>query len=413
MKKIIDMVILPQKKEISAQLFKPPQPTIKKQPPSRLPRKKYFLALLIIVVALAAIAVYGVFNSTLEVAVSPKKLKIPIAKTLGLAKNETANLLLFKTFETPYYINEKFSASESVSTEVKADGTIIVFNKAKDAQILIASTRFEAPNNKIYKIPKTIVVPAATTKDGKTSPGSKETNVFAASSGEDYNIGLTDFTLPGLKGSSKYDLVFARSKTEITGGASGKRIIVGRVDGEKAEANLLAKARDGLKEIASHKLPGEEFLLAPSLEYVVEKKDINPPIGSAANEFEVTFNGKVRGVFINRKNLEKYLVGGMPELALLGDSFFIANLDGLSFNIAGYNFNAQNFRLQISGAAEVEYAIDTAKMEDSIKTDKLDTASLILSAFPGLSRAEVRIRPFWLWLFGINPRRVDIILQGS
>src|SRR3989344_3162581 len=108
-KKIIDMVILPQKKEISAQLFKPPQPTIKKQPPSRLPRKKYFLALLIIVVALAAIAVYGVFNSTLEVAVSPKKLKIPIAKTLGLAKNEKANLLLFKTFETPYYINEKFS----------------------------------------------------------------------------------------------------------------------------------------------------------------------------------------------------------------------------------------------------------------------------------------------------------------
>ncbi len=410
-KRVLSDMVFPQKKEISAQLFKPPQPTIKKQPLFRLSQKKYFLALLIIIAALAAVALYGVFNSTLEVAVSPKKLKIPIAKTIGLTKSETTGLLLFKTFETPYSINEKFSASESVSTEVKADGIVVVFNKAKDAQILIASTRFEAPNNKIYKIPKTIVVPAATMKDGKTSPGSKETKVFAASPGEDYNIGLTDFTLPGLKGSSKYDLVFARSKTEITGGASGKRIIVGRTDREKAEANLLAKARDGLKEIASHKLPGEEFLLASSLEYIVEKKDINPPVGSAANEFEVTFNGKVRGVFINRKNLETSLVGGMPELMPLGGSFSVANLDGLSFNIAGYNFSAQNFRLQISGAAEVEYEIDENRMTDLIKTDKLDTASSILSAFPGLSRVEVRVRPFWLGLFGISPRRVDIILQ--
>lgn len=410
-KRVLSDMVFPQKKEISAQLFKPPQPTIKKQLPSRFSRKKYFLAFLVIIAALAAVGIYGVFNFALEVAVSPKKFKIPIAKTLGLAKSGAAGLLLFETFETPYPMSGKFSASESVLTEVKAEGTIVVFNKAKDAQILIASTRFEAPNAKIYKIPKTIVVPASTLKDGKTSPGSKEVKVFAASPGEDYNIGLTDFTLPGLKGSSKYDLVFARSKTEITGGASSKRIIVGKTDAEKAEANLLTKAKDGLKETASRKLPEEEFLLTPSLEYVIEKKDVNPPVGSAASEFEVALNGKARGVFINRKNLEKSLVGGMPELVPLGGSFSVANLDGLSFNMAGYNFTAQNFRLQISGVAEVEYAIDAAEMEDSIKTDKLDTASSILSAFPGLSRAEVRVRPFWLGLFGLSPRRVDIVLQ--
>lgn len=410
-KKITDIVVVSRKKEIAAQIFKGPPPTLKRRSSLPIFRKKYLAGLFIAAAALFGIIALGVFNSALEVYISPKKIKIPVAKTLELARNEKNNLLLFKTFETPHSVSEKFSASESASTEVKAEGIVVIFNKAKDAQILIASTRLESPNHKIYRMPKTAVIPAAELENGKLLPGSKEVKVFADRAGEDYNIGLTDFTLPGLKGSSKYDLVFARSKTEMGGGALGKRTIVGRADAEKAEANLLTRAKNSLQEIASSKLPDEEFLLLPSLEYAVEKKNINPPAGSAAAEFEATLNGKARGVFINRKNLENFLAGERSELASFKDSFRVTNLNNLSFKLLGYNFDSQNFRLQVSGAAEIEYEIDQTKMEDLIKKDKLNRASSILSAFQGLSRAEVRVRPFWLALFGIDPRRIDIILQ--
>jgi len=417
-KRITDIVIVSPKKAISAQIFKAPPPTIKRRSPSRFFQKKYLWGIFIIAVALFAVILFSVFNSSLEVAVSPKKFQIPVAKTLALAKNEKTGQLLFKTLETPYSVSEKFQASESASTEVKAEGIVVIFNEAKDAQVLIASTRLEAPNKKIYKIPKTIVVPAAELKGGKLVPGSKEVKVLADRPGEDYNIGLTDFTLPGLKGSSKYDLVFARSKTEITGGALGSRTIVGKTDEEKASANLLVKAKNGLKEVASRKLPEEEILLLSSLEYVVGEKNVNPPVGSVASgapagEFEVTFGGKVRGVFVNRKNLESFLVGEKTELASFKNSFRVTNLDKLSFKTVRYNFDAENFGLQISGTAEVEYEIQKEKMADLIQKDQLDAASSILGAFPGLSRAEVKIRPFWLAIFGINPRGIDIILQGS
>ncbi len=410
-RKITDIIVASPKKEISAQIFKAPAPTIKRRPSSPIFQKKYLFWFFIAAAAFLGAIVFGVFNSALEVAISPKKFQIPIAKTLELSKDEKAGLLLFKTLETSHSISEKFQASEVASIEIKAEGTVVIFNEAKDAQVLIASTRLEAPNNKIYRIPKTIVVPAAELKSGKLTPGSKEVKVLADRPGEDYNIGLTDFTLPGLKGSSKYDLVFARSKTEITGGALGKRIVVGRVDEETASANLLAKVKNGIKEIASRKLPEEEILLPPSLEYIVEKKSVNPPTGSAAGEFEVKIEGKARGVFVNRKNLENFLAGGKTELAPFKNSFRVTNLDKLSFKTVRYNFAAENFGLQVSGTAEAEYEIEKDKMAALIQKDKLDTASSILGAFPGLSRAEVKIRPFWLALFGISPRGIDIILQ--
>ena len=79
--------------------------------------------------------------------------------------------------------------------ERRASGKIIVFNNySTNSQRLIARTRFETLEGKIYRIRDAVVVPGISDKDGRKTPGSIEVTVFADEPGEEYNIGYTDFT---------------------------------------------------------------------------------------------------------------------------------------------------------------------------------------------------------------------------
>ena len=64
-------------------------------------------------------------------------------------------------------------------------------------------------------------MPGESLVSGKTVPGSTETAVSADEAGKEYNIGKTDFTIPGFKGDARYSKFYARSKTDMEGGFIG------------------------------------------------------------------------------------------------------------------------------------------------------------------------------------------------
>ena len=94
-----------------------------------------------------------------------------------------------------------------------------------------------------------VTIPGTKVENGKTVPGSKEVDVVADKAGAEYNIGLTDFTIPGFKGSPKFETVFARSKTEMTGGYVGNSQIVTKNAVDIAVAELVVEANKNLKNI--------------------------------------------------------------------------------------------------------------------------------------------------------------------
>src|SRR3989344_4675468 len=95
-------------------------------------------------------------------------------------------------------------ASGEKVVERKASGTIIVYNTSTIEQRLRATTRFETPDGKIYQAPDAITIPGKKVAGGKENPGTLEVVVYAERPGKEFNIGLTDFTLPGLKGTSLF-----------------------------------------------------------------------------------------------------------------------------------------------------------------------------------------------------------------
>lgn len=414
-KRIISDVIITPKKEIASQLFREPALVIKSQDLKRIGgrgKKIFFLAAAVFIFAL----VWGTIGAKLEVGLSPKTVIAPVDKTLVLTKVAGPGKLVFRTMALQDVRSGEFRATETKSQESRAEGVVVIFNKAKDPQVLIASTRLESPDGKIYRIPRTVVVPAARQENSENIPGSKEVRVVADKPGKEYNLGLSDFTLPGLKGSAKHELVFGRSKTEILGGASGDQTVVGKGDRNEAMAKLFLKAGREAADLLLNKIPAGEFLLSPSAEYVVLKENLNPPVGAVAEKFEFKIEGEARGAALQRSELEKALFKDSPILSGLEISKFrIKNLDKLDIKIAGYKFEAANFNMLISGKMEVEGAVDLEAVKSFLAERAVSDAELILSAFPELSRAEVQLRPFWAapfyrWL-RLTPARIDIVLE--
>lgn len=415
-KRVITDIMAAPKKEIVSELFREPKPSMKRARSSGKKSAGRFLggALLLLFV----LALWSFAFARMEVRISPKALSMDINKTILLNKNPGNHVLLFRTLTLADAREGRFSATENLSGATKAGGTVVIFNKSKDAQVLIASTRLEAPNGNIYKIPKTIVVPGAKQQNGESVPGSKETEAVADQPGENYNLGLSDFTLPGLRGSPRYELVFARSKTEIVGGGNANQIVVGRGDRDAALAELISRGRKEAENAILKKMPPGEFLLAPSVEYVVLSESSSPALGAAAESFSFKIEAEARAATINRDELEAALLQGVPEAASLGGSKMrIKNLEQLGFRMNGYKFDADKFNLEISGRAELEAELDEAAVKNTIAERDIRDATGVLSAFPDISRAEVRFKPFWIKLIypqlARNPGRIDIILPGS
>ncbi|OGF64460.1 hypothetical protein A2661_02880 [Candidatus Giovannonibacteria bacterium RIFCSPHIGHO2_01_FULL_45_24] len=419
-KRVISDVVIAPKQEITSQFFKEPPPTIK--PPKRYPgaaRKGRFIFAILALLALA-IALSAVFGKV-EVTVIPKALSIQMDKTLPLSKSEAGlpdgkadGFLIFRTLTLPHGENGLFNATGKKLQDQKAQGIVAVFNKSKTPQVLIASTRLEAPDGKVYRIPKTIVVSGAKTQGGKTTPGVLDVTVVADKPGVEYNLGLSDFTLPGLKGSPKYELVFARSKTEISGGASGEQIIVGKSDADAALTALMLRARAAAPELISRRIPKEEFLITESVEYVTTKESSVPPPGSPAEKFDFSAEGEIRGASVEMRALEEALLKDLPELAALGGAAArIKNLDKLPMKLIGYKFGARSFTLAVRGTVEIEAVVDAETLKSAVLEFGARGAISRISSLPSISGAEVRFKPFWWRKTPSDPSRIDIVLKGS
>ena len=391
---------------VAKEFFREPAPVLKQPINTKKSKTKAYLFVFIFLAATASFLIF--FERKTTVRVSPKRFAIEINKSLQP---------VFKTIEISDSHSDIFEATKRISRDQFANGTVSIFNKSKDAQVLIASTRLEAPNGNIYRIPKTIVVPGAKSQGGKSVPGSLNVAVAADKPGAQYNAGLLDFTLPGLKGSSKYELVFGRSKTEMTGGSSGEQRIVGRGDVDGALTKLLAEARSGALTVIIKKLPEGEFFIPASLEYIITNESAVPSAGENADKFEFRINGVARGIIINKKVLIKALIGDNP---LIQDPFLagladIKNLDKLSIKIFGYKFGGSALTIAVSGQAEVELTLDTEDIKEVIVSQNIENAATLLEMFPQIARAEITQKPFWLRPFlrriPNNPSRIDIIIE--
>jgi hypothetical protein len=372
-----------------------------------------FLTLLVILVVGGAL---WRWPTSATVVLQSKTFRVPVDETLLVYASSTnpADVVYTVVTPSPMTASEEVAASGQKNISVAASGQILIYNNYGAApQKLVASTRFESKDGKIFRVKEAVTVPGR--KGG--GPGVVEATVYADKPGNDYNLGLVDFTVPGFKGSPQFEKIYARSKTPLQGGFVGQAPEVAAADLSAAEGALQAKLRQQLLDTVRQALPADQILYDDAAFFSFTTRPAELPTGAAAGaaaKAKVTVEGRLRALVLPRVTLGHQLIGTkVPELANL--DFGVDNLEALTF--AFNNKNTVNpddnprLSAHLTGAAQVTALTDVAKLRADLAGQPRAAVNEILAKTPSLVGAEVGFFPPWSLKLPADENRITVRLD--
>jgi hypothetical protein len=319
------------------------------------------------------------------------------------------------TGELPYEImtiektqSKRVPATGKEEIEEKASGKIVIFNNFNTAsQRLVPNTRFETPEGLIYKINKSVVVPGQKKEGDEVMPGSIEVTVYADEAGEKYNIGLVDFTIPGFKGSPRFDDFYARSKTAMTGGFAGKKLTASSDDLAQAKTEIHTELRKQLINEASSQSPDEFYLFEDTIFVEFES------VGSieSGDEVEVTEKATLYGVLFNKEKFAGYIAE--KTIAIFDDEpVEISNISTLTVAVLNKNdarpWEDEEFEFTVNGNAHIVWTFNEKKLKEDLAGRAKAALPTVLSGYPSIEEAKAVLTPFWKRSFPDKVSKIKI-----
>lgn len=271
----------------------------------------------------------------------------------------------------------------------KAQGSVVIYNEySETAQQLVATTRLETPEGLIFRITKGVTVPGITDAG---EPGAIEVAVVADQAGEAYNIGPTDFTIPGFKGNPKFEKFSARSKGEMRGGASGggdgvatiSEADIGR--GSEAAERLF---RERLESVLLEQSEGDERFISDTFSVAVSGEPIHPEVGFAAASFEyrATFSGKA--FLFSEGELRSE-----AERILESDTSFEGSYSAEDMTIeylpTDVDFEAGSYPISARATALFVADVDLGGLRNDLLGRRLDDMESVLLLHPEVERLDI------------------------
>ena len=382
--------------------------------PKKSPKGGLYIASSVLVLV-GAFGISAFFRSA-EISVSPKQEVRVLNSTFNAKKDTVANGLGFQVVTISKDLEKVLNTNDLTSEEQvskKAQGKIIIYNNYSSApQNLVATTRFQTPEGLIFRLTDSVTIPGQTTKDGKIVAGSVEVTVEADKPGDTYNIKLVDFTIPGFKGDPKYTKIYARSKTEMTGGYSGMQKVVSKEILDKTESELEASLRDSLSKDIITQIPADFILYKNSLSYKFDKTEqITVQVTSTTGTTLLKKKGMASAIIFDRGSLTRAIL--FKVLPDVSDSMVkIINLPKLNFDYvapsSGLN-TGSDVSFILKGDVDLVWIFD----EDKLKSDLLGlskkNAKIILATYATIKEAWVKTRPFWNQTIPNDPNKVTLV----
>jgi hypothetical protein len=119
-------------------------------------------------------------------------------------------------------ITKNIVLTDSKEISTKATGSITLYNEYSTNQQKIVSGTFLSDNDgKIYTTDTAVIVPGYKTENQKIIPGQANVKISSFLTGEVYNGSPKNFYINAFKSTTKYNKIYGKLKTELTGGAEG------------------------------------------------------------------------------------------------------------------------------------------------------------------------------------------------
>lgn len=306
-------------------------------------------------------------------------------------------------------LSRDFSATSERQINEKATGKLTIYNAYSSApQTLVQSTRFLSDKGKIFRLPKTIIVPGAKVEEGKIIPSFIEADVVADEPGDSFNIGPSDFTIPGFQGTPKYSSFYAKSTETIKGGKVGKIKIVSENDANKAKEALSKELMNGVLAQAQKEIPSGFKLLDFALIKKAVSVTVTPDVGKEADKFTVNLKLSLTGMLFNENDIKKIVLKNIDSQLATSQEFVDKSLN-LDYNKINVDFDAGLMNFMVSASGKSRQKIDSELLKSQLAGKNENDIRRIVSNLKGIASVEVKFWPFWVKKASNNLNKIKII----
>jgi hypothetical protein len=363
-----------------------------------------FVVSVVLIGAIIFLASY-VFNGA-NVVIKPVNKEMQINETFVVSETERADLLATQSVVTSDVQALPKNTVKKVSR--KASGTITIYNNHNTtAQKLIKGTRFSTAAGKIFRIEEGVTVPG---KSG-TTPGSVTARVVADTEGEGYNIPPSKFTIPGFKGSPKYNNFYAESKSAMTGGTSGKSAEVSDLDMEKGKETL----KQNIEKSLSGKLEGDApagFVFDKNL--VITEYASPVMVDEDNNTASYSLSATGTALYLKKELLIKKIVEKTQNIDNASGGVDIKDASDFVISVIDpgeLSDTSKPIRFIVTGNAQVVFYPSKEKIVSYLAGQPASVFADMAKQIPFIESATHVMRPFWASSFPKDPSKINVIIE--
>tara|TARA_Y100000310_G_scaffold330028_1_gene400941 strand:+ start:5152 stop:6423 length:1272 start_codon:yes stop_codon:yes gene_type:complete len=368
---------------------------------------------ILLVATLGGILVIHFFFAKAQVQVHPVTREINIQETIAAEvgreqMQKEDNIIPASTLSVEKEATRPFPASSTTIKENRARGTIRVYNAyTTSLQLLIANTRFISEEGKLFRTPVRITIPGAKDEGGKLTPGFLDIEVVAAEPGADYNIGPSNFSLPGLSGSPSYTAIYAKSTEPMTRGSEREVSVVSANDIENAKEALIQELSEKAKEELLLKVPEQMAASAESVEVVLKEASSLVKEGAELDQFNVSVSLEATAYLFLQTDLDEIAKKILQPELQEGERFFEERTK-IDFQDVVFSEEKGKLTFDLHVSALAYHYIDPTELKVRIRSKSAQEAKDVLAGYSTFSESEISLWPFWITSLPGNVDKVQI-----
>ena len=372
-------------------------------------RSRYWMwAIAVVVVGGIAGALMPTVFAGATAPVCPRTEEVAPPAVLQAQLNAPVGSLAFKMLMTSRSATTTVPATGTQHVSRPASGVVLLSNTYSTAsQRLIANTRFEAQDGKVYRIRDSIVVPGTS---GGTA-GTVLVTIFADSAGPAYNKPAgTVFTIPGFKGDPRYTKFSAVAQGAISGGFVGDEPAVAAADLATAKAALQRQLDTEVRSAAAAAIPEGYVAIPGTLNISFGELQQSAGSGKTAT---ISQGAVAQGNIVQQSALAAAIARKTVE-DYAGEALLFGKGSTLNMVATSTKPTDTTITLALSGAAKLVWQFDPKALKQALVGKDEAGIQAAVSAFkPAVGEIRIKIQPFWQSRFPSDPDRITIVVDGE
>jgi hypothetical protein len=368
-------------------------------PSLRLYRRIAGLFVFFVTVVLVIVLFVSTAKATIHIIPQPQTVEasflVDVVQT-GVIEGRVKGSEIEKTFEQA----KEFPVSNGEKKEVldKAQGQITIINETSKIQPLVATTRFLSSKGILFRLDKSVTVPA----NGKI-----DVSVHADQLGPTGDIEPDRFTIPGLS-TSLQPVIYGVSSVSMSGGQR----FVSVVTQEELDQAATALEKEML-EAAKGEFRGQKGDAGGEVfQSEMIKKVSNTMPGDEAETFTISLSLRVTAVFYDTEGIEQLAERKLYEQLSQGFTFLSVPVDQMHVTVTNIlkETNEAQIRVELTGVSILSPTHPLLDKSSMVGRSPKELKDRLTSA--GLaSDVVVEIFPPWMKKIPALKDHVDVVVD--